>query len=264
MKKINSYGLLIFLFIFTACGSVKEIGANTENMKTSTFIQNVEALKPQFVHLSIQSKINAEIDGNPVGLNGKIYIRNGQKIWINVSKFGINAARAEITPSGLKAYEKVNRTFIDGDFSYFNQLLKVNFITYDKLQNLLLGRLFLELKPNDFQLNAEKGSYVLTYNDNEKLEQKPKNGKYIQIYTFDNQFRLTKAYLKDPKSGKELEISYSKWTTVGIQYFPKNVIVLVKDKKTQKVELEYNNFTFDESSTPFSIPSGYKPNTSLK
>lgn len=236
----------------------------TKDMKISAFINSIKGQNLQFVHLSIQSKLNADIAGNSVGLNGKIYIRNGQKIWINLSKFGINAARAEITPNGFKAYERVGKTYVDGEFDYFNELLKVDFIDYDKLQNLLLGRVFFNVTPSEFQLDVSGEDYVLSHVNNDRLERSPKEGRYIQIYMFDAQFRLTQAYIKDSKSGKELEVHYAKWTKVGIQNFPGNVKVLVKDKKTQKVELEYNNFTFEESSTPFSIPSGYKLNTMLK
>ncbi len=239
-------------------------GTSAEEMKTSSIVKSALAQKPQFVHLTINSKINADIDGNSVGLNGKIYVQNGKKIWVNVSKFGVNGARALITPDGFKAYEKLDRTYIDGDFSYFNNLLKVDFIDYDKLQNLLLGQIFIDMKAGEFNSEIVQNEYVLSYKDNEKIQRNPQEGKYIQIYTLDSNFRLKNANLKDPKTQMELEISYDSWQKVGTQFFPKTVKVLVKDKKTQKVELEYNNFTFEESQTPFEIPSGYKPNKLLK
>ena len=67
-------------------------------MKTAAIIQKAFAQKPTFTHLNIQSKINTDIDDVSTSFNGRIYIFNGKKIWVNVSKFGINGARAEITP----------------------------------------------------------------------------------------------------------------------------------------------------------------------
>src|SRR5690606_14497445 len=157
-----------------------------------------------------------------------------------------------------------DRTYIDGDFTYFNHLLKVDFIDYQTLQNLLLGRIFTEMKPTDFQSEIIDNQYVLNYKQNENLAKNPKKGSYIQTYVFGNDYLLRKAVIKDPNSKMELEIEYSGWLKVGVQSFPKNVKVLVKDKKTQKVELEYNNFTFEQSETPFEIPSGYKPNKLFK
>lgn len=233
-------------------------------MKAASVIANMKDQKPAFTHLTINSRINADIDNVSTSLNGKIYVNNGKKIWVNVSKFGINGARAVITPDGFKAYEKLEKTYIDGDFAYFNRLLKVDFINYEKLQNLLLGRIFVEMKSDDFTSEIIENQYVLKYKENDKLQQTPKEGKYIQIYKIDPAFYIREAYLKDPATQMELSVFYDNWAKAGREVFPRNVKIIVKDKKTQKVELEYNNFTFEEIDTPFEIPSGYKPNEILK
>src|SRR5690606_38332203 len=108
---------MVFL---ASCKTAQIAAADATDMKAASVIKNSLALKPTFTHLSIQSKIMADIDGVSTSLNGRIYIQNGTKIWINVSKFGINGARAVITPDGFQAYEKIDKTYIDGDFSYFN------------------------------------------------------------------------------------------------------------------------------------------------
>lgn len=248
----------------SSCKTANVAATDAVEMKTASVITKTLAQKPVFTHLTINSKINADIDDVSTSVNGRIYINNGKKIWVNVSKFGITGARALITPEGFKAYEKLDRSYIDGDFSYFNRLLKVDFIDYDKLQNLLLGRIFVEMKASEFNSEIIDNQYVLNYKENEQLLQSPKDGKYIQTYKIGADFYLQEAFLKDPKSQMELLVSYSNWIKVGSQTFPKNVKVIVKDKKTQKVELEYNNFTFEQIDTPFEIPSGYKPNDILK
>lgn len=257
-------GIAASLLVFSCKTAGIVSGGDAENMKTASVINKVLAQKPSFTHLTINSKINADIDDVSTSLNGKIYVNNGKKIWVNISKFGINGARAIITPEGFKAYEKLEKTYIDGDFSYFNRLLKVDFIDYDKLQNILLGRIFVDMKSSDFNSEIIDNQYVLTFRENDQLLQNPKDGKYIQTYKIGSDFYLNEAFLKDPKSQMELSVNYSNWIKVGGQTFPKNVKIIVKDKKTQKVELEYNNFTFEQIDTPFEIPSGYKPNDILK
>lgn len=269
MIKIKIHTKLIVLiaagFLMFSCKTTRVVsGGDAENMKTASVINKALAQKPSFTHLTINSKINADIDDVSTSLNGKIYVNNGKKIWVNVSKFGINGARAIITPSGFKAYEKLEKSYIDGDFAYFNRLLKVDFIDYDKLQNLLLGRIFVDMKPSDFDSEIIENQYVLNFKENEQLLLNPKDGKYIQTYKIGPDFYLNEVFLKDPKSKMELSVNYSNWINVGGQAFPKNVKIIVKDKKTQKVELEYNNFTFEQIDTPFEIPSGYKPNDILK
>lgn len=263
LTKIFVLSILILLQV--SCTTQKAVTTgDVEDMKTTELVKNVLAQSPKFTHLTISSKINADIDDVSVGLNGKIYVHNGKKIWVNVTKFGVTGARALITPEGFKAYEKLDRTYIDGDFTYFNNLLKVDFIDYQKLQNLLLGRIFVDLKASEFDSELVGNQYKLSFEENESILKNPKEGKYFQEYYFDSNFNLTKAFIIEPKSKRELEITYDGWQKVGTQSFPKTVKVLVKDTKTQKVDLEYNNFTFEQSETPFEIPSGYKPNKLLK
>ncbi|GEM_PF-249147 len=256
------YFIMIFTLIFLAsCGTstkLPDAGREVEHLKTADLIHRIQSQKYDFKDLTIQSKINANLDGISTRLNGKIYIKKGDKIWVNVSKFGVTGARALITKDGVKAYEKINSTYINGDFSYFNHLLKVDFIDYQKMENLLLGRIFVDLKPREFDAEIDGNEYVLNYTENQKLLKKPKPGKYFQSYRFDSDFRLKYAHLIDSKFGKELEIYYNNWSKFGGHDFPTNVKVLIKDTKTQDVELEYNNFTFEESATPFEIPKGYK------
>lgn len=267
MNKRNlhiAFTLVIWILLAASCKTAKVTTTEVVDIKTAALINNVLAQKPTFNHLNIQSKIQTDIDGNSASLTGRIYVQNGKKIWVNISKFGINGARALITPTGIKAYEKIEKTYIDGDFSYFNRMLNVDFINYDKLQNLLLGRIFMDLNPTEFKSEIINNQYVLTHKENTFLENKPQVGKYVQTYVIGPDFYLREVIIKDPSRKMELSINYSNWVKVGTQVFPKNVKVIVKDKKTQKVELEYNNFTFEQISTPFEIPSGYKPNDILK
>src|SRR5690606_18354408 len=105
------------------------------------------------------------------------------------------------------------------DFSYFNRLLNVDFIDYNKLQNLLLGRIFVEMKSSEFKSEIIDNQYVLTHKENEKLIGNPQRGKYIQTYTVGPDFYLREARLKDPETKMELSVSYSNWVKVGNQVF---------------------------------------------
>ncbi len=81
-------------------------------------------------------------------VNATIAVENGQNRWVNATKFGFTGARALITPDGFSAFEKLGGTYYEGDFSIANKLLKVDFIDYQKLQNLMLGKVFVDLNAN--------------------------------------------------------------------------------------------------------------------
>jgi hypothetical protein len=67
-------------------------------------------------------------------LDATIYIETDKKIFESMRAFFINAARGIITPEGIKAMDKYNKTYIDSDFDYLNNLLNVNFIDYKHLK----------------------------------------------------------------------------------------------------------------------------------
>ncbi|MFV0151132.1 DUF4292 domain-containing protein [Empedobacter falsenii] len=243
----------------TACNTQKlakvEKDNKTEVVSASAkIIQQTLSKKSSFKDLTIKAKVIADLGD----ANATIAVKNGQKIWVNATKFGFTGARSLITPDGFAAYEKIGGTYYEGDFSIANKLLKVDFIDYQKLQNLMLGKVFVDLNPTDYTASFANNQYTITYNKNQAIVASPTEGEYIQTYIFDNGFRLIEAHLKDPKRKMEVDLTYNNWVKAGAEEFPKNVKIIIKDKKTRQVELEYNSFTFQETNTPFSIPDGYK------
>lgn len=260
MKKfavIIGLGLMV-----VSCGTQKgvktsDVGNTTSNVSaSSSIIKNVLNKNPDFKHLLIKSKITADLGDMNTGIDATIYIDNQEKIWINAQKF-IFKARAVITPTGFQAYENMSKSYVDGDFKFVNQLLGVDFIDYQKFQNLLLGRVFVDMTDTNFDAQKKDNQYIINYKNNASVDAKSKN-EYYQTYTFDSGFRLKQALLKYPAENMEVQISYDNWVKADKVEMPKNVKILVKDKKTKEFDLEYNSFTYQQTDTPFSIPSGYK------
>lgn len=243
----------------TACNTQKVAKVEKDNKTevvsaSAKIIQQTLSKKSSFKDVIVRGKASTDL-GN---VNATISIKNGQKISVNLSKLGYVGASALITPEGFAAYEKLGKTYYEGDFSIANKLLKVDFIDYQKLQNLMLGKVFVDLNPTDYTASFANNQYTITYNKNQAIVASPTEGEYIQTYIFDNGFRLIEAHLKDPKRKMEVDLIYNNWVKAGAEEFPKNVKIIIKDKKTRQVELEYNSFTFQETNTPFSIPDGYK------
>lgn len=258
MKKLVL--ILGLTFAVSSCSSTKVVKEPEVEIvsESSKIITQTLAKTSKFNHLTIQAKVSADLEEVGGDVKATIYVNNKSKIWINATKFGFTGARALITPNGFAAYEKIGGTYYEGDFSIANKLLKVDFIDYQKLQNLMLGKVFVDLNPADYTATFHENQYLVSYNKNTQIQATPKAGEYVQQYVFDSTFRLKEALLKDPKRKMEVAIEYSNWTKVGDEEFPKNVKLIIKDKKTIQVDMEYNSFTFQETNTPFSIPSGYK------
>lgn len=252
MKKLAVIlGLGLFIGSCSTQKGAQTSGVNsqTSNVSTSSaIIKNVLHKTNNFNHLVIKSKITADLGDMDTGIDATISVDNQDKIWINAQKF-IFKARAEITPEGFKAYENFSKSYIDGDFAFINKLLGVDFIDYNKFQNLLLGRVFVDL-------NQEKYTAERINNQYKIVGQSKAN--YAETYVFDSGFRLLEAHLKDEKQNIDIHLSYADWVKAEKEEFPKKVKILVKDKKTKQIDLEYNSFTYQQIDTPFSIPTGYK------
>ena len=130
--------------------TVEQNPAPAENVSSNKAFFETVTKKDDFESLKITSKVNAETDKFIPTIDGTFYIENDQKIWANFSFLFMSQARANITPTGIKAYEKINKTYIDSNFDYINNLLKVNFIDYSALQNLLLGKTFIPVNEKDY------------------------------------------------------------------------------------------------------------------
>ena len=213
--------------------------------------------KDDFESIKISSKIDAETGQFVPTLDATFYIENNQKVWINLQALFINMARGIATPSGIKGYEKVNKTYIDSDFSYINNLLKVNFIDYNSLQNLLLGKTFVPVNENDYSLTPNEKGFVLNSIKNQIFETNGKKSEYKISLDYDKELDLKKVFLEDLTSKNTLEINYDNFENIGSQKLPKNVKIIIKGQKTDQIFIENTKFEFLKMETPFSIPANY-------
>ena len=246
-----------------SCGTVKNkvpATGNVEDQTIKAFQAAYQNALPTFEYVQIRSKMEASLDGKNVSATLRLYIDNQDLIWANASMLGITGARAYITPDGVKAYEVLDKTYIDSDFSFFNEKLKVNFINYERLQQLLLGQLFLIEPWSSYSLETTpENQYVLNYKLNAELQQNPIQGKYIHTFYLDSNYRLTKVLIYDNASETTIIANYEGWHQINGNNFPGKVNVVIKGKDDDSVNLEFNNFDFTQMTPPFRIPEGYSP-----
>lgn len=259
IKKVTF--ILISFWLFQSCGSLKKAVPATgevERQSIRVFKKTYESNIQNFDHLQIRSRIETDLNGKTNSATLRLYIQDDERIWANASLLGITGARANITPGKVQAYEVLDKTFIDSDFSFFNEKLKVNFINFDRLKSLLLGQLFLIDSWNSYDLDfSTDNHYILKYKQNDELSRNPENGKYIHSFYLDSNYRLVKVEIEDPNSNTQILVNYENWIEVNAYDLPGRVRVFIKSEKEDKIELEYINFDFTETNPPFNIPSGY-------
>jgi hypothetical protein len=258
MKRI--FFILISAVFLVSCKSKtivnKPISTTEPIASNKAFFDSIS--KPYtFDNLKISSKVNAETGQFIPTIDGTFYIENNKKIWANFSFLFMSQARALATPSGIKAYEKINKTYVDSDFSYLNNLLKVNFVDYNALQKLLLGKAFIPVNEKDFEVMQNAQGFSLTSIKNQIIEVNGKRSEYKIGLDYSSGFNLNKVVLEDLVSKNILEIYYNEYVNIGSQKLPKNVKIIIKGKKIDQILIENTKFEFLKMETPFSIPTNY-------
>ncbi|MDO5656098.1 MAG: DUF4292 domain-containing protein [Flavobacteriaceae bacterium] len=229
-----------------------------EDQSINSFASAYQAELPEFDYVQIRSKLSTNIGGKSVNPTLRLYIEKDKLMWANASILGITGARALINHEGVKAYETLDKTYIDSDFSFFNEKLKMNFIDYDRLQQLLLGQLFLIEPWSSYSLQTTSDNqYALEYKLNKELENNFQEGKYIHTFYLDSNYRLLQVSILDKSSATSISVNYDNWQQLNGNNFPGKVTILIKGKETDTIELEYNNFDFSQMTPPFRIPDGY-------
>ncbi|REC57163.1 DUF4292 domain-containing protein [Chryseobacterium piscium] len=222
-----------------------------------TFYEKI-FLHPKFDHVKISSKITAS-DLRVSPLDAVIYIENDKKIWSNITFLIIPAARALITPEGIKAMDRYNKNYIDSDFDYLNNLLNVNFIDYTTLERLLMGRTFMHITNSNSKIIKNSQGYQLTSITNQKIVTNEVTREYKVEMQYTEDFNLNWVKLQDVKSNDAIEIVYENWETFPNEVkLTKNVKIIIKGSKTSQILIENTKFDFSRMETPYSVPANYK------
>lgn len=271
---MKNIGTLIFLGILLfSCKAKKTIDSQSRNDSISvqnlpkdankpipTSIEFYQNVLPQtkFEQIKISSKMNVETPNNYLPtLDATIYIEKDNKIWMNITAFLFSVARGIATEEGIKAVIKTDKTYIDSDFEYLNNLLNTNFINYRSLEKLLMGRTFIRINSTDYLLNKNAQGYKMISLVNQKIESEGKTREYKIEMNYASNYDLQSIFLKDVHSEDELQVSYSNWENFKDFRMPKNVKIIIKGTKSSQILFENTKFDDSKMSTPFSIPGNY-------
>lgn len=235
----------------------KPIDAGKNISDRLTFYESIY-IHSKFEQIKINSKITADnIRVSP--LDATIYIESDKKIWTNISFLVFPAARAIITPEGIKAVDKYNKNFIDSDFDYLNNLLNINFIDYKTLEKILLGRTFLKVSDRNSKITKNADGYQLSSITNQKIVTNDQEREYKINMQYSNNYDLIYAKLQDVKSDDAVEIVYDQWESFDNNLrLPQSVKIIIKGSKTSQILLENTKFGFTRMETPYSVPANYK------
>lgn len=249
MKKIVI--LLLTIISLSACKTQKNATANAGLKSKSAKYIITKYEKNRFDKNTVTAKLKLRFEDKNTSQNltANLRIAKGEKIWISVYAYGFGVAKVLITPTRVSYYEKINKTYFDGDFSLLSNFLGTE-LNYEQVENLLIGEAILNLKKQKFNATIADNSYLLS----------PK--KQAALYQFlvninPKNYKVASQNIK--QENKDLSLAYTTYQKIDRTDFPKNLVININDNNNKaKLNILYKTVIFNKTlKTPFNIPSNY-------
>ena len=164
----------------------------------------------------------------------------------------VPVAKAVILPEKIIFYEKFQKTFFEGNISSINSFLKTK-INYNQIQNLLLGRSFVDLEKSSWKQISNSKHYILV--------SKGRNNFFNPTLFFNPvNFLLEEQRIFLPDISEVLRIKYSNYINIEDNNIPQTIrMSVIYEESLMSTEIDLTNINFPEKlNFPFKIPEGYK------
>lgn len=243
----------ILLLLFTSCKTAqKQI---TETPKKPELVkENTIALSHQktyFTAQTLQAKLETIYDDGDKqqSITIKLRLEKDKVIWMSGTFLGVPVAKILITPHRIQYYEKINKTYFDGDFSLFEKVFGVA-LSFEHIQNMLLGQAFFDVNQTRTQPSPNSAFVLVPEQQNPKFD--------IFYYLNPQHFKLEaqEAVMSDKNKFK---VQYNAYQTIDNQLIPSNIIIYVlQNLEKTTITFDVKNVELNQKLTfPFDMPQGY-------
>lgn len=251
MKKYIGLASILALFSCTAKRNlVAEIVAN-KKLTSEKIIENHYNDKMSFSTLYIKSSASYKDDKQSQNVTAEIKLKKDEKILISIRFLGITMAKALITPDKVKYYEKINGSYFEGNYAALSQWLGTD-LDFHKVQNMLIGESFDDLKIGKYVTTLEDKLYKLSTNSNTGINK--------IFYLGTDNFLVKKQEISQSAQGRMLLVSYPERKEASGAFLPLRIsIEAIQNSGKTNININYNSVSFNEDlSFPYSVPESYK------
>ncbi len=248
IKKIATIFLISLLLI--GCGSKKKT-VKIEDAATSKVVSMHYGKEVDFKTLNSRLRLQYQDEERSQSLTVSFRMQKDSAIWMSAQLLGIPLAKALITKDRVSYYEKIGKTYFDGDYSLVSKWIGTD-LDFEKLQNLLIGQAIYDLRKDKYVLTESSQGYQLVPSNELELIKK--------LFLLDpKSYKTIAQQLSQEKENRNVTVTYPKYQKINGQDFPEEIkIVANSEGKGTQIEIFYRSVSFNESvSFPFDIPSGY-------
>ena len=203
------------------------------------------ALFNDFNTLSITADVDYKDKNMDQSPTADIKIEKGKQILISVKAlFGVTVAKVYLTPERASYYE-ITGSHYDGDYKFIKDFLGTE-VTYENVENLLLGKAFYNLNTNDYQ-KIKSNELEL------KLNQ------FLMRLVLGSKNQVASTEVIEDKSADKLVIQYPSYQSSDNIYLPKEIKIHAMRKDDVQIRIDYKKVSVNQSvDFKYKIPSGSK------
>ena len=251
MKKYIGLASIFVLFSCTAKKTlVAEIVANKE-LTSEKIIEKHYDDKMSFSTLYIKSSASYKDDNKSQNVTAEIKVKKDEKILISIRFLGITMAKALITPNKVQYYEKINGSYFEGNYTTLSQWLGTE-LDFQKVQNMLIGESFDDLKIGKYDTVLEDKLYKLSASSNTGISK--------TFYLGSETFLVKKQEISQTAQGRMLQVSYPERKEASEAFLPLRIAIeAIQNSGKTNININYNSVSFNEDlSFPYSVPESYE------
>jgi outer membrane biogenesis lipoprotein LolB len=246
MKYLKLLSLLAILFLAGCGGTQRAANTATANAKKAKVFKAHKAARIDFKTMKARLSVTYDNLQTTRSFNVNLRMEKGSQIWMSATILGFTGAKVYITPDKVQFYEKLDKRAFEGDFSLISDFLGEE-ITFDQLEDLLLGQAVETLKNKDFTIA----------NNEYQFKQDALIAKLFSLRPSD--FKLSEQSVFNSVEDSFLKVNYPEYQVVEGRIIPAQIKINASQRtRVSKLEMEFKNVEFDQELTfPFNMPSGY-------
>ncbi len=263
---VPALGSIMIMGLLWGCTGKRQIIKEPLKEAKSTYLfEELAKNELQFDWFSAKFSIDYIYDKKLTEFRGQIRIRKDSVIWLSFSPaLGIEMARLKVTNDSVFFMNRINKTYLKGDYSFINDYLQTN-IDFDILQSFVIGNDFQFYEKTKFRTSIDNQEYKLSTTERHKLKKFVKETDtdvkafFQNIWLNPETFKITHVTIKEITNDKKLDAYYSDFREYDEQLFPFNIIFEIQADEKVIVKVKYSRIRLNEAkSFPFSIPSKYE------
>jgi hypothetical protein len=228
-----------------------EVTTSISDETVKNIITNHYAVNRGFKTAFINANVNYVSRKQSLNVSADIRIKKDEMILVTVKFFGITGAKALITPTQVKYYEKGNHTYFEGDYKMLSEWLGTD-LDFQKVQNMLIGQAFDDLS---------KSKYEVLQEENAPRLEEITAGNFLKSFVFyPDSFNMKKQEIKQLSAERKMLVNYSNYKSYPESVLPQEVAIFaIQNNQTTSIAVEYRDAKFNEElNFVYSVPGGYE------